>query len=81
MSYTFEIGKCPQCGQRPDTITENVMVDTYLDYLDDGTFEISDRESYVCWDTCESVLNTEKQVRLECSDGHDWYTNYTYGDG
>lgn len=63
--FRFSPACCPQCGQLPHVIYEEVTVRAFISLNEQGFMDY-DGESDVIWDSQQPAYNKDKTVELEC---------------
>ena len=72
----WEINKCPECGEEPSSVLEEVMCQALIQPIEEGSDEFQYSGTTI-YDYNEQVpyQTPDKEDVLECDDGHGWATH------
>jgi hypothetical protein len=76
----FETPKCPECGEDPRGIIEQVQGCADLMASDDDSYEYGGSTD-VWWDEQRPIRDHLGRVNLICHDGHEWFSKITDEEG
>lgn len=71
---------CPECRGEPVGLVESLFAVAEIQANGDGGYEYAGG-SRICWDTQITHKDSDAAELLQCSQGHEWATGRTEGEG